>query len=69
VALISGVVASVLAAAADKDDIGSLGRIRTALIVLPLIGAVASSLLAQTRVKELLGLRESGRETMQRLVS
>src|SRR2546428_11446 len=53
--LLAGVLASVLAAAASKEAFSQFGWIRTALIVLPMIGALASSLLAQTRARELLG--------------
>lgn len=69
VAIVAGILAAVLAAAAREDTFESFGRLRTALILLPIIGAVASALLAQTRVRELLALRERGREQMQALIS
>jgi hypothetical protein len=69
VALLAGVLASVLAAAANEQSLARFGWIRTGLIILPLIGAFTSSLLAQTRVRELLALRERGRESMQALIS
>jgi len=69
IALTAGVLASVLAAAANEQEFVSFGWVRTGLIVFPLVGALASSLLAQTRVRELLALRERGRERMQDLIS
>lgn len=68
-ALIAGVTASVLAAAASDQSLKTFGLVRTALVLLPIVGALASSLLAQTRARDLLALREHGREVMQALIS
>lgn len=68
-ALIAGVLASVLAAAASHESLSKFGVVRTALVLLPIVGALASSLLAQTRARELLALRERGREAIQALIS
>ena len=68
-ALIAGVVASVLAAAATAESLTRFGPVRTALVLLPIVGALASSLLAQTRARDLLALRERGRESIQALIS
>src|SRR5262249_37393221 len=57
------------AAAASEHSLSTFGFVRTSLIVLPIVGALASSLLAQTRARELLALRERGREAMQALIS
>jgi hypothetical protein len=68
-ALLAGVLASIIAAAAKEETFSHFGFLRTALIVLPIVGALASALLAQTRARELFTLRERGRETMQTLIS
>lgn len=68
-ALLAGVLASIIAAAAKEETFSHFGFIRTALVVLPIVGALASALLAQTRARELFTLRERGRETMQALIS
>lgn len=68
-ALLAGVLASIIAAAAKEDVFSRFGFLRTALVVLPIVGALASALLAQTRARELFTLRERGRETMQALIS
>ena len=68
-ALLAGVLASVIAAAAREETFAHFGFLRTILIVLPIIGALASALLAQTRARELFTLRERGREIMQALIS
>lgn len=69
VALIAGILAAVLAAGASKEAFVSYECVRWALVLLPMLAATASSLLAQTRVRELLALRERGRETMQGLIA
>lgn len=69
VAIVAGMLASVLAASVTKEMMIQFGFIKTALVVLPLIGTLASSFLAQARVRELLALRERGRERIQALVS
>jgi hypothetical protein len=60
--LVAGVLTSVLAAAAPQEVLSRFGLVRIALVVLPIVGAFASSLLAQTRARDLLALREQGRE-------
>jgi hypothetical protein len=42
---------------------------RWLLVLLPLVGAFATTMLAQTRVRDILALREAGREQMQGLIS
>jgi hypothetical protein len=68
-ALIAGVLASVLAAATPQAKLTQFGFVRIALIVLPIVGALASSLLAQTHAKDLLALREGGREKIQDIIA
>jgi hypothetical protein len=68
--LLAGVLASATAAAAAADEaIFGHPAVRSALIVLPILSALASALLSQTRVRELMTLRERGREQIQRLMS
>jgi len=63
VAILAGAGTSVLAALAD------LQGAKWALIVLPLVGALATAIVAQTRAADILALRERGREQFQSLVS
>jgi hypothetical protein len=68
-ALLAGVLASVLAAAADEAALQRFGLWRTVLIVLPALGAFAASLLGLMRARELLALRERGRVKIQEIIS
>ena len=64
VAILAGAGTSVLAALAPD-----LQGAKWALIVLPLVGALATAIVAQTRAADILALRERGREQFQSLVS
>jgi len=68
-ALISGFASALLAACLKGEQISDWGYGRIALIVLPLLGSLASTFIVQSRVGELEALRESGRETIQRLAN
>jgi hypothetical protein len=68
-ALLAGVIASILAASASEAALQQFGWLRTALIVLPALGAFASSLLGQMRARELLALREGGRAAIHEIIS
>jgi hypothetical protein len=68
-ALVAGVIASVLAASTPQAKLTQFGIVRIALVVLPIVGAIAASLLAQTRAKDLLALREEGREKIQDIIA
>jgi hypothetical protein len=65
VAIVAG--ASTAAIAGLSGD--SLPSLRWLLVVLPLVGAFATALLTQTRVRGMLAVRERGREQFQRLIS
>lgn len=68
-AILAGIGTSVLAAMASERTFSDYAPLRLAIVLLPLLGTLASALLGQTRAKELLGLREQGREVIQRIVS
>jgi hypothetical protein len=67
--LLAGVLASVIAAATAADrTLTDLSIVRTALIVLPILSTLASSLMSQSRVRDLMALRERGREQLQHII-
>lgn len=67
--VVAGFTTSVLAALLQDKNFSGLGWGRLLLIILPSVGALASTLLIQTRCLELMALRETGRRTMQYLIS
>ena len=67
VALFSGFAASILAALATDKTFESFSFVRTLLIVLPALGAAASTLTVQSRLHDWCRLRENGRRAMQDL--
>lgn len=69
VSLLSGFATSLVAAIFDPSQISSWGLVRVSLVVMPLIGSLASTYLVQARVAELEALRENGRQTIQRLAN
>jgi hypothetical protein len=69
VSVLSGFVAALLAALASEELLRYWNVTRALLIALPLIGALASSFLVQSRIAEMEALREKGRETIQRLAN
>src|SRR5262245_52911716 len=60
--VLAGVASSLLAALMNEQQFRDYGWLRIALIVTPLVGTLASTFLIQTRVRDLLALREFGRE-------
>src|SRR5207302_1617302 len=69
VTVVAGVASSLLGALMSEQQFRDYGWLRVALIVTPLIGTLASTFLIQTRVRDLLALREFGREAFQALES
>ena len=57
-----------IAALAKEDTFKTYGLLRILLIVVPLAGAFASSVLLQTRIRDLFALREKGRQTVRTLI-
>jgi hypothetical protein len=73
IALVVGQAAAILASAATAfiaglADDATLPTVKVWLVLLPLIGAFATALVTQTRVREILSLRESGRERITTLI-
>lgn len=69
VVLLAGFLATAAGALATADS--ELSRslpVRLVLIFLPMLGALVSALLSQTRTREMMALREQGRERIQYLV-
>jgi hypothetical protein len=67
--LVSGFATAVLAALLHQDQFRSWSTGHIILVVLPLLGSLASTFLVQSRIADLEALRESGRETVQRLAN
>ena len=67
VAIVASLLAALVAGLTTKESFGWISR--TLLVALPLIATFASSLVLQTKSRELLSLRERGRERIQALVS
>lgn len=63
-AILAGAGTAVVAGVARDLD-----GLRVVLVLLPLVAAFATALLQQTRVRQVLELRERGREQVQRLIS
>jgi hypothetical protein len=68
VAIIAGFATAVLAALAGEEWFRSSTFWRVALIVLPLVGTLAGSIAANSKVAARWALREQGRQAVQRLV-
>jgi hypothetical protein len=68
-AVISGVATAVLAACMREELFKDYNFFRIALIVMPVIGTLAFTFLLQTRVRDLLALRERGRQSVQSLIT
>ena len=69
VALLAGFSTALIAALLGTEQLRSWSFGRVLLIVLPILGSLASTYLVQSRIAELEALRESGRETVQRLAN
>jgi hypothetical protein len=67
VAIVASLSAALVAALTTQQQFAEYTR--GVLVVLPLVGTFASSLVLQTKVRELLSLRERGRERIQTLIS
>jgi hypothetical protein len=67
VAIVASLLAATVAALTTQQQF--TGYTRGALVILPLIGTFASSLILQTKARELLSLRERGRERIQAITS
>lgn len=65
--LVSGFATALLAALLHEEQFKIWGVGHIAVVVLPLIGSLASTFLVQSRISDLEALREKGRETVQRL--
>src|SRR5437016_4721181 len=68
IAISAGVAAALVAALANGQQLLGVGTVRLLLVVLPLLGSTASALLVQTRVRDLMALREQGRQRVQHLI-
>jgi hypothetical protein len=69
IALLAGFGTAVLAALLTEEQFRGLQAGRIALIVLPILGSVASTVLIQSRVNARWALREAGRIAFQTLVN
>ena len=69
VSLLSGFATALIAALITTEQLKSWSVGRTLLVVLPVLGSLASTYLVQTRVAELEALREAGRQTIQGLAN
>lgn len=67
--VLSGFATSILAALLHDRSFSGPTWARALLVLLPLVGSLASTLLMQARLLELMALREKGRQTIQYLVS
>lgn len=67
--VVSGFSSSILAALLQDRTFSGPGWARALVVLLPLVGSLASTLLLQSRSLELMALREKGRQTVQYLVS
>lgn len=67
--VLSGFGTAVLAALLRDADFKDYGWGRILLIVLPFLGSLASTFMVQTRIRDLMALRERGRESLQHLIT
>lgn len=65
-AIVSGAATAIVAAIVSDTN---RKEWRLVLVLLPLLGTFATALLAQTRLRDVLALRERGREQLQKLIS
>src|SRR4051794_36493897 len=68
VAIVAGFGTAVLAALAGEEWFRNSSSWRVTLIVLPLVGTLAGSIAANSKVAARWALREQGRQAVQRLV-
>ena len=66
--MVAGFGTAIIAGLLHDEHFKDFGWGRIALIVLPTLGSLASTFLVQIRVRELLGLRERGRQDIQHLI-
>jgi hypothetical protein len=64
-AVVAGLVTAFIAAVINDTAFKTFSSLRTLLILTPLIGTFASSVLLQTRIRDLFALRERGRQAFQ----
>ena len=64
----AGFATAIIAALIDRREVGFTG-LRILLIILPVVGSFAATLLVQTRALERKALRERGRQAIQELIS
>jgi hypothetical protein len=69
VAVAAGIATALIAALIREEQFKNFSAFRIALIVIPVIGSLASTFLLQTRVRDLMGLRERGRQEIQALIT
>jgi len=69
VAFLSGFATAIIAAVLKTQSFDGWGAGRVLLVVLPVVGTFATTYIAQSRIAELEGLRERGRQAIQRLAS
>jgi hypothetical protein len=67
--ILAGVLAAALAAVSDIQVLKDSAVVRVLLVILPIVGTMTSSIMLQTRVRDLLTLRSIGREAMQNLIA
>jgi hypothetical protein len=67
--LLSGFATAVLAALLREEQFRTWSVGHIALVVLPVVGSLASTFLVQSRIADMEALREKGRETVQRLAN
>lgn len=67
--ILAGVLAAVLAAVSDIQALKDSSVVRVFLVILPIVGTMTSSILLQTKVRDLLTLRSIGQEAIQNLIA
>jgi len=67
--ILAGVFAAALAVLLDQFSLNEHPALRLLLVLLPIVGAMVSSILLQARVRELLTLRSIGLEEIQNLIA
>lgn len=66
--IVSSLLTALVAALAHEQTFKSYDWLRISLIVLPLLGTFSSSVLLQTRVRDLLNLRDKGRQNVRTII-
>lgn len=66
--IIVSLLTALIAALAHDETFKDYGLLRACLIGLPLLGTLASSVLLQTRVRDLLNLRDRGRQDVRTII-